>query len=83
MAARAAAAPRASLGENAEKRFIFIFEKSEEIIKPPPACRYRQARFGRNQSLGPVMVLLLLQTGSSRCPGPLGGGVSGWCGMNA
>ena len=28
-------------------------------------------------------MLVLLQPGSSRCPGPLGGGVSGWCRLNA
>jgi hypothetical protein len=28
-------------------------------------------------------MVLLLQTGSSRCPRPLGVGVSGWYGLNA
>jgi hypothetical protein len=27
--------------------------------------------------------MLLLLTETSRCPGPLGVGVSGWCGLNA
>ena len=82
IAARTPVAPRASLGKEAEKRIILKFlNKTEGIIKPPPACRYRQARFGRKQGLGPVMVLL--QTRSSRCPGPLGVRVSGWCGLNA
>ena len=37
MAARAAVAPRASLGKEAEKRNILKFlNKTEEIIKPPP-----------------------------------------------